>query len=586
MKRSLLLVLFAFIYTLGNAQVIFSVQPPSSLSGNYDHTYLNGSGTIFWPNVPDMENSANAVEGEIAMALDATTADSLVGYPVVSDVNGKIAVIYRGSYSFAGKIWRAQEAGAIGVVMVNNVEDPALITMSAEGDTAEWVTIPAVFVTMATGATLRDEVIAGGLNGFIGNKTGYYANDLAIKPTYVVRAPQAATIQDLALDETEYELGVGTWVKNDGYNDLTGVELVVSVDMGGSNLYSDTLALDTILASADSAFMSTLNFSLASYDLGVYELTYSVTSDSTESFDPDNTFITDFEMTEHSYSFANLIDGEPNNVNYFRPGEIFGEVQQCVHFMDANASRLGATGLTISATTDGDEIDGEVIDVIAYEWAVEFDNLLDTVNYPGINPDDFDLLTEGSYEFVGNAMEGESIYVAFEEAIELEDDVRYLFCLAYESDALFTAFDSDKVNYSTTQDVYLQPMFPNTSGEVDDEGNEIWYLNGFTGMPTTSIVVNMIDVDAVGIDEESNIVDVTPYPNPAREYIQIPMNDITGLTTVQIFDITGKLVSSQSQSSTGNLLKVDVSNLEAGMYTFGLRYENGDVSNFNVVIAK
>ena len=85
--------------------------------------------------------------------------------------------------------------------------------------------------------------------------------------------------------------------------------------------------------------------------------------------------------------------------------------------------------------------------------------------------------------------------------------------------------------------------------------------------------------------EEGDQIQV--YPNPARDFIQIPMVDVTGLTTIQIFDVAGKLVETQNYNTTaGTNLRVDVSQLEAGVYTFGLRYESGNVSNFNVVITK
>ena len=46
MKRSLLLILMAFIYTVGNAQVVFYVQPPSSLEGNYSNSNVMASARL------------------------------------------------------------------------------------------------------------------------------------------------------------------------------------------------------------------------------------------------------------------------------------------------------------------------------------------------------------------------------------------------------------------------------------------------------------------------------------------------------------------------------------------------------------
>jgi len=69
--------------------------------------------------------------------------------------------------------------------------------------------------------------------------------------------------------------------------------------------------------------------------------------------------------------------------------------------------------------------------------------------------------------------------------------------------------------------------------------------------------------------------------------IQIPVKEAAGVTTVQIFDVAGKLVETQSVNTVfGETLRVNVSNLDNGIYTFALRYENGNVSNFNVVVSK
>ena len=285
-------------------------------------------------------------------------------------------------------------------------------------------------------------------------------------------------------------------------------------------------------------------------------------------------------MSENLYSYATFSDGEVNGIQYFRPSDILGTVQECVAFQNANGSRVGVEGMTFSATTDGESMDGEVIDIFAYEWAVEFDDLLDTINYTGIDGDDLDLLASGSYEYVGDDFDGVNVYAAFDELIYLDDDLRYFFCIAYDSDQLFTGFDGTSIDYSTTQDEYLQPMFPNTDGQD-------WFLNGFGADLTPSLVVHMFDANADAINEIGDVIEVTPYPNPANEFVEVPMVDVTGLTTVQIFDVTGKLLSSQTVNTVvGSNLRVDVSNLEAGLYTFGLRYESGNVSNFNVVISK
>lgn len=574
MKRSLLLFLLAVVYTVGQAQVVFYIQPPSSFEGNYTLTYADGTD---W-GVADLTDPANAVIGELAMAFDGSaTEDSLVcDPPVVSDVDGKVAVLYRGACEFGAKALAAQDAGAIACVIINHTGEPVGMGGGADGGS---VTIPTVMISEGAGASLREAIEAGGMTVFIGNKTGFYANDIGIKAKHVLRAPQYSTLSLLAQNDAEFEVPMGVWITNFGFNDQTGVELNGEIDMGG-NIYSEVVSAGDI-AAGDSVYVALPTFSQSTYPIGMYEMTYSVSSDSTDDFTGDDVFDANFNVSDSLYSFATIPDeaAGPDNITFYRPSTVDGEIQQCLAFMDANASRVGVKGMTFAITTNAESIDGEVISVYAYEWTLEFTDIDDEA-FTGVDEADLDLLTSGVYEYVGDDMEGANVYAAYEETLLLDDDARYLFCIAYDSEDLFNGYDAPKLDYETTLNEHLQPQFPNSSGTE-------WFTSGFGTDITPGIAVHFFDANADGIDEGSQVIDVTPYPNPAQDLIQIPLKDVSGLTTIQIFDVAGKLVETQSVSVTPNqLLEVNVSNLENGVYTFGLRYENGNVSNFNVVIAK
>lgn len=75
---------------------------------------------------------------------------------VKASLKGKVALIDRGVVPFAEKIRRSQEAGAVGVVVANNQPGDAFV-MGGEGA----YEIPAVMVTQAVGATLKEELGKG-----------------------------------------------------------------------------------------------------------------------------------------------------------------------------------------------------------------------------------------------------------------------------------------------------------------------------------------------------------------------------------------------------------------------------------------
>ena len=90
---------------------------------------------------------------------------------------------------------------------------------------------------------------------------------------------------------------------------------------------------------------------------------------------------------------------------------------------------------------------------------------------------------------------------------------------------------------------------------------------------------------ALGIKDD-NTVSITPYPNPTANYINIPFNNITENASLEIYSVSGKLISKQDVNCSLGDLKVDVSKIANGTYLFNLNFEDGRTSKFNVVISK
>jgi extracellular elastinolytic metalloproteinase len=72
----------------------------------------------------------------------------------VNSIVGKIAVIVRGNCNFTDKVKNAQNAGAIAVVMVNNVPGDPIIM----GGTDNTITIPAVMISQEDGNTITAQI--------------------------------------------------------------------------------------------------------------------------------------------------------------------------------------------------------------------------------------------------------------------------------------------------------------------------------------------------------------------------------------------------------------------------------------------
>lgn len=75
----------------------------------------------------------------------------------------------------------------------------------------------------------------------------------------------------------------------------------------------------------------------------------------------------------------------------------------------------------------------------------------------------------------------------------------------------------------------------------------------------------------VGSQNQNNVA-VSFYPNPAKE--EFYLNHVRNNSSIQIFDITGNLVHSQSLNGFENNIKVNTSDMPAGLYFFSLNNSN------------
>jgi hypothetical protein len=105
-------------------------------------------------------SSVGPVSGQLALYTDAgaTTSLACATYGGTTPLTGKIALLYRGgTCSYPIKVKNAQLAGAIGVIVVNNVAT----TIPTMFGTDNSITIPAVMVSQANGALLAAQLANG-----------------------------------------------------------------------------------------------------------------------------------------------------------------------------------------------------------------------------------------------------------------------------------------------------------------------------------------------------------------------------------------------------------------------------------------
>ena len=91
----------------------------------------------------------------------APTSDGCQTITNAAALNGKIALIRRGDCAFVIKVKAAQNAGAVGVIMMNNVAG----TPVAMGGDDPTITIPSIMISQEDGNLLEAAVLAGTVSG-------------------------------------------------------------------------------------------------------------------------------------------------------------------------------------------------------------------------------------------------------------------------------------------------------------------------------------------------------------------------------------------------------------------------------------
>ena len=582
MKKLLLAVSVILTSSWAGAQVIVAGVSPQSIVANYAHTWADPAS---WGATPDFNIPGVFVEDTIMLVEDGSTGLNAQGHPVsqegcnplTNDLTGKIAVIYRNTCNFSLKALNAQNAGAVGVIIINT--DPEVVGMGA-GTDAPSVTIPVVMLTNFDGATLVNEMANGPVVVFMGNKTGLFANDIAISPGAAL-APKAGHVHSLlAQNGTEFNFDLGARIYNPGSADQATVSLNAKITNPAGTIVYDNTVSGLSIVSGDSTDVypgsaSTLpNFSLSSYSAGTYTVTYTANLGGTDEYDGDNTVTYTFTVNDSVFSYAKR-DTATNSLsasNFYRPGTNNQTYSVCTVINDPNASRVAATGVYFAATkaTGTTPLDGEEMALYLYTWDDAFTDLNDA-NFPANNAWTLTEVASGFYYYPGD-LQGEVVYGAFTTPIVLADNQRYLACVQSVNLDLYLGYDDQ--NYTWNTDYYLQPMFPNES-----DGDR--FAVGFGSDLPTALGVGLVDKNSIGL-AETNVIEGVAYPNPAVDEVTVSIEG-EGVASLTITDVAGKVAMVNSINLVNGKSDVNIAGLEAGIYVFNVVLENGKSAQFNVV---
>jgi hypothetical protein len=140
------------------------VTAPPSIQGNYV-----AQAAQFGPPL-----TPGGLSGDVVLALDAanvtgpSTTDACTALTNAAAVNGKIALVDRGTCLFTVKVQNAQDAGAIGVIVANNVASG----LPGMGGTSATITIPSLGVQQSVGTAIKTELLSGTVTANLHSTSG------------------------------------------------------------------------------------------------------------------------------------------------------------------------------------------------------------------------------------------------------------------------------------------------------------------------------------------------------------------------------------------------------------------------------
>lgn len=446
------------------------------------------------------------------------------------------------------------------------------------------VTIPVVMLTDVDGAFFAGEMDNGTVNVFLGNKTGYFNDDLGIKESQILRPQYSSIPSAIATDASEYQINLAAYAFNYGANDQTDVALNAVIEFNGTEVYNETSATASI-ASGDSLLFNLPDFTpTAAWDEGYYSLTYTVESSATDEYVVDDVLESDFVISPSKLSYAKFDEATmmPGETTGLRPVDANGvaipDYTSCITFMDENASRLAPKSISFSSSKASDAIDpslvGEEVRVEIYKYN---DNFVDINDAGYQNPISlFSLIMDSEYQYSSD-VPNEMVTAEFEnsEIVALEDNQRYLFCVNTFNEEVYFGHDSNR-DYIFNLDYYLQPMFP-----VGSNGS--YNPNGFGAETVAAVTVDFIDAAQVNLENEKSAIKMNAYPSPASDVLNIDFNK-NEVNKVEVINMMGQTVVAQDVKVNAETAKVNVANVENGVYIVKVHLTNNLTHTMQVVV--
>ncbi|HTM66507.1 MAG TPA: PA domain-containing protein [Flavipsychrobacter sp.] len=610
MKRQLLLTFAFSSLFLGqtiqsDAQVInlvaptFLVNSPSNISGSKTFTMANNGDALatgnwgraidsFWYNLP----------------IDTAMTDTLGCSNLPSgSLTGKFALVSRGTCDFSEKAYYAQQAGAVAVIIYNNIAGGA-VGMAA-GTNAGLVTIPVIMISQSDGLALKSEIAAGqAVHGSLTNWGFGFTHDLGIVNNAMsILHSYAIPKYELSSGSPDaYKVYTGALIANFGASAESSINLKSTLSFTPTGGTSSVLAQDSVVSSTtfntiDSVIEvvspNALNIP-AINQTGTLDLTYNVTAANGDEQGSNNIATATSMVTDSIYSKGRLdANGKPIITLGYKYSDGTMNTWGPLYFVREGGHRAVKATFTVSDGGTNTSLYGNTVAIYVYKWSdVNGDKLINAteLSMKGYGEKNFTTADTGFQLFDAN------LYDLDGSSPLLLDGNSWYWIAAEVPGALYFGVDP-QLNYfmrsysslhaTPSTPEFWAPQFPGSSLDLANSTNLLGHFpflaNTVTSADTAEMYFTTLADKTPSITLHTskavidNIVPVASvsknlnvYPNPAKDVVNIGYEFDRSIKdlTVTVIDGVGRTIYKETTRVNNNhgSINLNVANYASGSY--------------------
>ncbi|MBL7765895.1 MAG: T9SS type A sorting domain-containing protein [Chitinophagaceae bacterium] len=590
------------LFSAANAQVrrsSFRVDAPASIQGYKIIEEIDSTSTT-----SPWGTSIDSTWEGFPVAYDPTNLDGCGTGTPAGYYNGKFALVFRGGCEFGLKALNAQNAGARGVIIVNNLMGVAGMGAGASGANVE---IPVVMVTTADGNAMKAQIDAG--NPVTVSLTAWrfdsvanpvdigFMNDGPILPIgKCIPVHQTSTL--MGNSDENYRVYGGSVFYNfstANWDTLFQAAYISNKTpwIGGTytlqdsnkinwNFSTPVTTLDSLLAVA----IDTINGNLVGFDMndatkGMYKVeNYMSTIPNTEvGLAPlNNEWTYEYAIHDSIYSKAayDFSKNSPVANSYVNVSGV-AEWGPILYIRNGGYAAKKVQVVVMRDVIDDSTFAGQDVLVTLSKWsdndgngAIDYSTELDEVGSASYQMQATDIVPIAGMTLTMNL----NNTVTPGQLIKLEAGSKYWLRVTVPGGTDGYAIGTD----------YYSDYRANLNFDIS-EGNPLYfnstmYGGGFSNAGSPSIALHMGTNAAESVEDINAFAGtVSVYPNPATDKVNVNLNldKMSSKVTYTIVDVTGKTIATETKSNvTSDIFSYNTSKLSAGSYFVNIVTETGN----------